>query len=128
MRLRSPLGRVLGSGSAKDGTGHWWAQRVSATGLLILGTWFLYSLAGIADFGHSQVLDWVSQPWNGVMLLLLCGTLAWHSTLGVQVVIEDYVHAPFVKVVALLLNRFGHVAVAVATAFAIVRISLGDLS
>lgn len=127
MSLRSPLGRVLGSGSAKDGTGHWWAQRVTAVGLLLLGLWFLVSLAQLQAFGRADVLLWVGQSWNAVMLLLLVGTLAWHSTLGVQVVIEDYVHAPLAKVVALLANRFVHLFVAIAAALAIVRISLGDM-
>lgn len=127
MSLRSPLGRVLGSGSAKDGTGHWWAQRVTAVGLLLLGLWFLVSLAQLQAFGRADVLLWVGQSWNAVMLLLLVGTLAWHSTLGVQVVIEDYVHAPLAKVVALLANRFVHLFAAIAAALAIVRISLGDM-
>ncbi|MDH5499904.1 MAG: succinate dehydrogenase, hydrophobic membrane anchor protein, partial [Gammaproteobacteria bacterium] len=56
MSLRSPLGRVLGSGSAKDGTGHWWAQRVSAAGLLLLGAWFLWSLTELTDFAHAEVV------------------------------------------------------------------------
>jgi succinate dehydrogenase / fumarate reductase membrane anchor subunit len=128
MSLRSPLGRVLGSGSAKDGTGHWWAQRVTAVGLLLLGLWFLWSLTQLPSFDRAEVLPWVGRSWNDVMLLLLTGTLAWHSTLGVQVIIEDYVHAPFVKIAALLANRFVHLLVSIAAAFAIVRISLGDLS
>ena len=127
MSLRSPLGRVLGSGSAKDGTGHWWAQRVTAVGLLLLGLWFLFSLAQLPAFGRADVLPWAGQSWNAVMLLLLVGTLAWHSTLGVQVVIEDYVHAPLAKVVALLANRFVHLFAAIAAALAILRISLGDI-
>lgn len=126
MSLRSPLGHVLGSGSAKDGTGHWWAQRVSAVGLVLLGLWFLWSLTHIAGFAQLQVTTWISNPWNSVMLFLLCGTLAWHSTLGVQVVIEDYVHGPLLKVFLLLLNRFAHVFVAIAAAFAVLRISLGN--
>ena len=126
MSLRSPLGHVLGSGSAKDGTGHWWAQRVSAVGLLLLGLWFLWSLTNIAGFAQAQVTTWISNPCNSVMLLLLCGTLAWHSSLGVQVVIEDYVHGPLLKVCLLLLNRFAHVFVAITAAFAVLRISLGN--
>jgi succinate dehydrogenase / fumarate reductase, membrane anchor subunit len=127
MNLRSPLGHVLGSGSAKDGTGHWWAQRVSAVGLLLLGLWFLWSLTQIAGFAQLQVTTWISNPWNSVMLILLCGTLAWHSSLGVQVVIEDYVHGPLLKVVLLLLNRFAHVFVVIAALFAVLRISLGNI-
>lgn len=128
MNLRSPLGRVLGLGSAKDGTGHWWSQRVSAVGLLLLGVWFLSSLTQIAGFARPDVIAWVAEPWTSVMLLLMVGTLAWHSTLGVQVVIEDYVHGPIPKILAHLANRFGHVLVAFSAAFAVMRISFGVAS
>ncbi len=126
MSLRSPLGQVLGSGSAKDGTEHWWAQRVTAVALLILGSWFLYSIMRLDSFTHSAMLDWAGRPFNSVMLLLLGVTLAWHSALGVQVVLEDYVHGPFIKVVSLLANRFAHVFLAIAAVVAILQIALGN--
>ncbi len=125
MSLRSPLGQVLGSGSAKDGTEHWWAQRVTAVALLILGSWFLYSIMRLDSFAHAAMLDWAGRPFNGVMLLLLSVTLAWHSALGVQVVLEDYVHGPFIKVVSLMLNRFAHVFLAIVAVVAILRIVTG---
>ena len=123
--LRSPLSKVLGSGSAKEGTGHWWAQRVTAAALIILGGWFLlaFSHATAADFG--DVRAWIGRPWNSVMLLLLGLTLSYHSTLGIQVVIEDYVHGHFVKVVSLILNKFFHAAIAMAAAFAVLKIAFG---
>ncbi len=125
MSLRSPLGRVLGSGSANDGTEHWWAQRVTAVALLILGLWFLCSLLLLDGFAHATVSAWLGRPFTGVMMLLLCLTLAWHSYLGVQVVLEDYVHGPLIKVVSLLISRFMHAFVAIAAVLAILRISLG---
>lgn len=126
MNLRSPLGAVLGSGSAKEGTEHWWSQRVSALALLILGSWFLISFAQIGSYEFSTVYAWAASPFNSVMLLLLATTLSWHSTLGVQVVIEDYVHGPFVKVAALIMNRFVHVFLAIAAAFAVIKIAMGE--
>ena len=125
MSLRSPLGQVLGSGSAKDGTEHWWAQRLTAVALLILGSWFLYSIMRLDSFSHAAILDWAGSPLNSVMLLLLSATLAWHSALGVQVVLEDYVHGPFIKVVSLLANRFVHAFLAIAAIVAILKITLG---
>ena len=125
MSLRSPLGQVLGSGSAKDGTAHWWAQRVSAVALTLLGLWFLWSLTCLDGISQAQVVQWIGEPWNSVMLLLLCATLAWHSSLGIQVIIEDYVHGPLLKVGSLLLNRYAHAFVAIAAAYAVLRISLG---
>jgi len=114
---------VLGSGSARAGTEHWWAQRVTAVALFILGSWFLYSIMQLEGYSHAAMLDWVARPLNGVMLLLLSVTLAWHSALGVQVVLEDYVHGPFIKVVSLLCNRFAHAFVAIAAVVAIVKIA-----
>lgn len=125
MSLRSPLGRVLGLGTAKDGTSHWWAQRVSAVALLLLGLWFASFLATAPGFSHTEVVAAVGTPLNSILLLLLSVTLAYHSYLGVQVVIEDYVHAPGLKVVALLLSRFAHVLLAVAAVYAILKIGLG---
>ena len=117
---------MLGSGSAKDGTEHWWAQRVTAVALLILGSWFLISIMRLDSFAYDSMVDWAGRPFNSVMLLLLSLTLAWHSALGVQVVIEDYVYGPFIKVVSLLLNRFAHAFLAIAAVVAILKIALGD--
>ena len=124
MNLRTPLGRVLGSGSAKDGTEHWWMQRVTAVGLVLLGSWFLLALLRLPDLGYTAVVAWASRPLNGIMLLLLCTALAWHSKLGVQVVIEDYVHAPALKVTSLILNKFAHVFLLAASIYAILKIAL----
>jgi succinate dehydrogenase / fumarate reductase membrane anchor subunit len=120
------LGQVLGSGSAKDGTEHWWAQRVTAVALLILGSWFLISIMRLDNFAYGSMLGWAGRPFNSVMLLLLSVTLAWHSALGVQVVLEDYVHGSFIKVVTLLLNRFAHAFLAIAAVVAILKIALGS--
>jgi succinate dehydrogenase / fumarate reductase membrane anchor subunit len=124
MSLRSPLGRVLGLGTAKDGTSHWWAQRVSAIALLILGIWFASYLATMSDFSYAAVVAEIGRPINSILLLLLSVTLAYHSYLGVQVVIEDYVHEPGVKLVALIFSRFAHVLLAVVAVFAILKIGL----
>jgi len=125
LSLRSPLGQALGSGSAKDGTEHWWAQQLTSVALLILGGWFLVSIVRLDSFAHTAILDWAGRPFNSVMLLLLVVTLAWHSALGVGGVIDDYVHGPFIKVVSLLLNRFAHVFLAMAAVVSILKIALG---
>ena len=125
MSLRSPLSRVLGSGSAKEGTEHWWQQRVTAVALLILGLWFAIAIAGLDSFDRVAVAAWVASPFNAIMLLLLAVTLAWHSLLGIQVVVEDYVHGPALKVFSIVLNKFVHVFLAIAAAFAILKVFLG---
>ena len=124
MSLRSPLGRVLGSGTAKDGTSHWWGQRVSAIALLFLGIWFAWYLAITPDFSHAAVVADIGRPVNSILLLLLSITLGYHSYLGIQVVIEDYVHSPGLKVVTLLFSRFAHVVLVAAAVFAVLKIGL----
>ena len=124
MSLRTPLGRVLGLGTAKDGTSHWWGQRVSAVALLFLGLWFAWMLAVMPDFSHAAVVAEIGRPINSILLLLLAATLAYHSYLGIQVVIEDYVHAPGLKVATLLFSRFAHILLVAAAVFAILKIGL----
>ena len=124
MKFQTDRSRAAGLGSAKEGTDHWWMQRVTAAGLVILGLWFLAALTFLPDFSHASVAAWAARPANGIMLSLLIVTLAWHSRLGVQVVIEDYVHAPVLKVFSLVLNKFAHVFLLAAALYAIVRVGL----
>ncbi len=125
MELRSPLSRVLGSGSAKEGTDHWWGQRLSAVALLVLGLWFILALTTLGSFDYLDVVRWAGHPSNSVMLILLSLTLAYHSDLGIQVIIEDYVHGSFVKLVAVILNKFAHVFFLMTALFAILKIAFG---
>ncbi len=127
MSLNSPLGRVLGLGSAGAGTEHFIAQRVSAIALLLLGSWFLYRLFTFDSFAFLEVVRFIGDPLNGILLTLLVLTLAYHSWLGIQVVIEDYVHAPLLKAASLIGARFAHVLVAVAAVYAILLIGLHRL-
>ena len=126
MSLKTPLGRVLGLGSAKEGTDHWWGQRVSAVALILLGGWFVVALVQLESLTYLDVIRFIGLPLNAVLLSLLSLTLAYHSYLGVQVVIEDYVHAPGTKVVSLLLSRFAHAFVALAAVYAILVIGIGS--
>ncbi len=124
MSLRSPLGRVLGLGTAKDGTEHWWAQRVSAVALILLGIWSVAVLLLAEGYSYSEIVAFIRRPLNAILLSLLCVTLAYHSYLGIQVVIEDYVHASGVKVSSLIASRFAHVFAAIASVYSILRIGL----
>ena len=122
--LRTPLGRVLGLGTAKDGTEHFIAQRISAIALAVLGCWFVYSMFTIESMAYLEVMRFVAAPLNSVLLSLLCVTIAYHSYLGVQVVIEDYVHAHGIKLFSLIASRFAHVFLAAASLYAVLRIGL----
>jgi succinate dehydrogenase / fumarate reductase membrane anchor subunit len=124
MSLRTPLSKVIGRGSAGEGVGHWWVQRVTAVALLPLTAWFVISLLGQTLQSYDAMRGWLGQPWVAVPTILLVFTLAWHSKLGVQVVIEDYVSAKGAKTTLLLLSTFVHIAAAVAGIFAILALAL----
>ena len=124
MSLRSPLGQARGLGSAKDGTHHFWVQRVSAVALIPLSLWFVFSLARLGGASYEQVQWWVSYPAVAVTLVLFIAAALYHSMLGVQVVIEDYVGNEGAKITALLLSKFFHLVVAVASIFAVLKIAL----
>jgi len=124
MSLRTPLGKVLGRGSAGEGTSHWWVQRVTAIALIPLTLWFAISILGKPLHSYEAVSGWLGQPWVAVFTILLAITLAWHSWLGVQVVIEDYVHAKGAKTFLLLLSTFVHFAAVVAAVFAVMILAV----
>lgn len=126
MNLITPLNRVLGLGSAKGGADHWWAQRLTAVALLPLGLWLAFSLATLDGFSYAMVVNWVREPITSVLLLLSVVALLYHSYLGIQVVVEDYVHGK-AKVVVLVLSAFAHVFFAVAGLFSILKIAFGAL-
>lgn len=123
----TPLGRVLGLGSAKDGTHHFWAQRVSAVAVAGLGVWFVFALGTLIADGalYRDVHAWLASPLRAAAAIGFLVALAYHSSLGVQVVIEDYVHGP-TKVVALVLQRFVHIGAALAGSIAVLRVTLGS--
>lgn len=124
MSMRSPIGRVLGLGAAKEGAGHWWSQRVTSVALIVLCLWFVSALIRLGDLNHELVTAWMARPVNAVMLILLIGTTVYHSQLGVQVVVEDYVGGK-TKVVTMLLINFVHVALAALGIFAVLKIAFG---
>ena len=105
MSLRSPLGRVRGLGSAKDGTGHWWAQRLTSLALIPLTLWFCAAVVSLAGADHAAVAAWAGSPVVAGLLILLITATFYHAYLGLQVVIEDYVHNEMAKIVGLLLTQ-----------------------
>lgn len=102
MSLRSPLGRVRGLGSAKEGVNHFWAQRMTALALIPLCVWFVISLLVITGADHATVKAWVSSPVVAGLLILLIAATFYHAFLGLQVVIEDYIHGEGLKLFTLV--------------------------
>ena len=125
MSLRSPLGRVLGLGSAKGGSSHWYAQRVSAVALVLLGLWFIVSLATLGGVSYEQVSGWLGSPLHSALALLLVVTAAYHAMLGLQVVVEDYVADKGRRTLVLIAIKFALIVAAVVGVLAVLRIGFG---
>jgi succinate dehydrogenase / fumarate reductase membrane anchor subunit len=124
MSLRSPIGQVLGLGSAKAGAHHWWMQRVTAVAVALLGVWFVASIFCLPNFEYATVIERISSPINATLLSVFIAALAYHSQLGVQVVIEDYVHGK-TKTVSIVLSTFAHVIVGALGVISVLRIAFG---
>jgi len=125
MSLRSPLGRVLGLGSARGGSSHWYAQRITAVALVLLALWLVISLASLADASYEQVTGWLRWPLNSALALLLVIVSAWHAVLGLQVVVEDYVADKGKRLLVLIAIKFAFVVAAVVGVLAVLRIAFG---
>jgi succinate dehydrogenase / fumarate reductase, membrane anchor subunit len=118
---RSPLGRARGLGSARAGSNHWWGQRLSAVALVPLTIWFIFSVIHLAGASHQAVIQWMG-PWHmGLMGALVIATF-YHMSLGLQVVIEDYVHHDQVKLAAVLAIKGLCALLALVCLVSIVRI------
>jgi len=121
---RSELGRVRGLGSAKEGVQHWWVQRATAVALVPLSVWFLASLLCLLGGSRAELVAWLASPFSaGLMILFLLATF-WHALLGVQVVIEDYVHHEGRKLATLLAVKGLIFLLAAASVVAVLKLTL----
>ena len=121
-QTRSPLGRAIGLGSAKEGVEHWWRGRVTAVALIPLALWFVASVIAHSADGYGEFVAWLKTPVVTFMMILLLIALFYHVALGLQVIIEDYVHSA-AKIPALVLTRlacFGFLAAGILAVFRIV--------
>jgi len=123
--LRSPLGRAIGLGSAKEGVEHWWMQRLTAVALVPLTIWFVAALIGHLGLGYGDARLWLHAPGVAIPMALLVVAAFVHMALGIQVVIEDYVHREGTKFVSLVLVRLACWAVGAAALFAVLRVGFG---
>ena len=125
-RYRTPLKEVQGLGSAKAGTHHFMVQRLTAIALVFLGCWFLYFAVGLMHADYLTASDAVARPWNATLLIAFLAAMFWHAQLGMQVVIEDYVHSHGLALAAQVAVRFICILGALASVFAVVLIALGN--
>ena len=121
--LQTPLHRVQGLGASHSGTGHFWRQRVTAVALVPLGLWFAYVVLGLAGTTEVAAVSFLAHPWNALLMAAFVVTLLYHLTLGLQVVIDDYVHTPGMKIILILLVLVGVIAVGGTSLFALIRIA-----
>ncbi|WP_431282213.1 succinate dehydrogenase, hydrophobic membrane anchor protein [Humitalea sp. 24SJ18S-53] len=124
LRLRTPLGRVRGLGSARGGTHHWWGQRLTSLALLPLTLWFAISAVSLAGATHSDALVFIGAPLNAVLLIATLLLTFHHTNAGLQVVIEDYVRAPGARIAALLAVQAACWLLAIASVLAVLRIAV----
>jgi succinate dehydrogenase / fumarate reductase membrane anchor subunit len=123
MSMRTPLGRVRGLGSAKDGTHHWWMQRVTAIALVPLTVWFAIGVIAHVGGELSAMQAWLANPLNAALMILFAVTAFYHGYLGMQVVIEDYVHEELVKVACILAVKFAAALFGLTSAISVVMVA-----
>ena len=123
--LRTPLAKARGLGSAKDGTHHFWVQRLTAVALIPLTIWFALSIASLATAGQAEVVAWMKSPLSAILMLGFIMAGFWHMKLGLQVVIEDYVHTESTKITCLILNNLIAIFLALAAFLSVLKMLLG---
>ena len=123
--LRTRLGRVRGLGSAKEGVNHWWGQRLTAIAMVPLFVWFAFSLVALAGAPHATVVAWIRSPVSAVLLIALLAAVFYHLALGVQVVIEDYVHTEWRKLALIIIVKLASALTALVGVLSVLRIAFG---
>ncbi len=121
--LQTPLRKVEGLGVSHSGTGHFWRQRITAVALVPLGLWFTYAILGLVGTNEVAILSFLAHPWNALLMAAFAATMLYHMSLGLQAVVDDYIHGTGMKIFCLLLIRFVMIATTVTCIFALIRIA-----
>jgi succinate dehydrogenase / fumarate reductase, membrane anchor subunit len=125
MSLRTPLGHVRGLGSARSGTKHFWHQRLTSVASVPLSIFFVALVISLIGRNHAAAVQILGSPPIAILMLLFILTITYHMQIGMQVIIEDYAHGEVSKLVLLIANTFFSIAIGLASAFAILKISFG---
>ena len=123
--METPLGRVRGLGASGEGADHWWLERLTSLSTFLLFIWFGVSLLRLPALDHRTITEWLAEPLVAVPMLLLIISTFWHLKLGLQVVVEDYVHDAGSKFFSLVLVNFASVFAGALALFAVLKIALG---
>jgi succinate dehydrogenase / fumarate reductase membrane anchor subunit len=121
--LETPIRRVQGLGASHSGTGHFWRQRITAVALVPLGLWFAFAVVGLIGTNEVTTLSFLSHPWNALLMATFTTILLYHMALGLQVVVDDYVHGAGMKIFFFLLIRFVMIATTITCILALIRIA-----
>lgn len=122
--MRTDLGRVRGLGSAKEGAHHWWMQRLTAIGLIPLTLWFVASVASLAGAGHAETAEWLGAPLVAITMVLLIVATLYHAALGIQVVVEDYIHHEGWKFAWLIAVKLVFFVLGVTAIFSVLKLAV----
>ena len=122
--LRSPLGRARGLGSARSGSRHWWMERLTSIALIPLTIWFIFAAIGLGGATRADVAIWLSSPWTMAMMIALVVATFHHLQLGMQVVMEDYIHHDQIKMPVVLAVKGLSFLLAAACVVSILRLGL----
>ncbi len=125
MNLQAPLAKARGLGSAKSGTHHFWNQRLTAIALVPLSLWIMVSIVKMTAMDYQTVSAWMASPLNAVLVLIFILAMYYHALLGVQVVIEDYIHTEWQKIACIILVKFLIILTGLTSAMAVLKVFLG---
>lgn len=125
MRLRTPLGKARGLGSAKEGVHHWWAQRLTAIALVPLTLWFTIELVTMSTVDYQSVVSWMQSPLVALIMILFILALFYHAQLGIQVVVEDYIGNKAIRVGSIILLKFVMLFAGLASVISVLKVFLG---
>lgn len=124
MNYQAPLARARGLGSAREGWHHWWSQRTTAVALLPLSLWFAFSVTALPDASYQDVVSWISSPWNSILLISFIAMVFFHAILGMQTILEDYIHSDWLRMLGILSIKMLLALLALGSAFSVLRVVL----
>lgn len=125
MNMQSPLSKAKGLGSAKEGLHHWMVQRFTGIALVPLSLWFMWSMTCLNGAEYAEVVAWLQRPANAVSMALFVGVALYHSALGVQVVMEDYIHHEGFRIIKIIGQKFVHYFLAALGVFSVLQVAFG---